>query len=51
MPRVKIKQPNELLQSAGTRANELGKHIDELYAEAIERYIETTKNASAGLAA
>jgi predicted DNA-binding protein len=48
VPRVSIKQPDELLQSAGTRANELGKHINELYAEAIDRYIEKTKNASAG---
>lgn len=48
VPRVRIRQPDELLQSAGTRANELGKHIDELYAEAIDRYIDETKNASAG---
>lgn len=48
VPRVKIKQPDELLQSAGRRANELGKRIDELYTEAIDRYIETTKRASAG---
>jgi predicted DNA-binding protein len=48
VPRIRIKQPDELLQSAGARANELGKHIDELYAEAIDRYIESTKNASAG---
>ena len=48
VPRVRIKQPDELLQSAGTRANELGKHIDELYAEAIDRYLEDTKNASPG---
>jgi hypothetical protein len=48
VPRIRIKQPDELLQSAGTRANELGKHIDELYAEAIDGYIETTKNASPG---
>ena len=48
VPRIKIKQPDGLLQSAGARAAELGKHIDELYAEAIDQYIEKTKNASAG---
>jgi len=48
VPRIRIKQPDELLQSAGKRANELGKHIDELYAEAIDRYVEETKNASVG---
>jgi len=48
VPRIRIKQPDELLQSAGTRANALGKHINELYAEAIDRYIEKTKNASPG---
>lgn len=47
VPRVRIKQPDELLQSAGTRANTLGMHVNELYAEAIERYIEQTENASA----
>jgi hypothetical protein len=32
-----------------TRAgDELGKHIDELYAKAIDRYIEVNKDASAG---
>jgi len=48
VPRIRVKQPDELLQSAGTRANELGKHINEVYAEAIDRYIEETKHASAG---
>ena len=48
VPRIKIKQPEVLLQSAGARASELGKHIDELYAEAIDRYIESTKNATPG---
>ena len=48
MPRVRVKIPDELLQRAATRAQELGKHIDELYAEAIDRYVEVNQNASAG---
>jgi fructose-1,6-bisphosphatase len=46
--RVEIKQPEELLELAAGRAEELGKQIDDLYVEAIERYIEVTKHASAG---
>jgi 3-deoxy-D-arabino-heptulosonate 7-phosphate (DAHP) synthase len=45
---VEIKQPAELLELAATTAEELGKPIDVLYAEAIERYIEVTKHATAG---
>jgi predicted DNA-binding protein len=45
---VEIKQPAELLALAATTAEELGKPIDLLYAEAIERYIEVTKHATAG---
>ena len=48
MPRVRVNLPDELLQRAATRAHELGKRIDELYAEAIERYVEVNKDASAG---
>lgn len=48
MPRVRVKLPDELLQRAATRAQELGKPIDELYAEAIDRYVEVNKDASAG---
>ncbi|MGH2941376.1 MAG: hypothetical protein ACRDLN_01180 [Solirubrobacteraceae bacterium] len=48
MPRVRVKLPDELLQRAATRAQELGKHIDELYAEAIDHYVEANKGASAG---
>ena len=48
MPRVRVKIPDELLQVAATRAQELGTHIDELYAEAIDRYVEVNKSASAG---
>jgi predicted DNA-binding protein len=46
--RVEVKQPPELVQLAATTAEQLGKPIDVLYAEAIERYIEVTKHASAG---
>jgi len=48
VPRVRVNLPDELLQRAATRAQELGKHIDELYAEAIDRYVEVNKAASAG---
>ncbi len=48
MPRVRVKLPDELLQQAATRAQQLGKHIDELCAEAIDRYVEVNKAASAG---
>ena len=46
--RVEVKQPEALLQLAATQAEQLGKPIDVLYAEAIERYIEVTKHATAG---
>lgn len=45
---VKLKQPEELLQLAATAAEQVDKPIDVLYAEAIERYIEVTKHATAG---
>jgi hypothetical protein len=45
---VKLKQPEELLQLAATTAEQVDKPIDVLYAEAIERYIEVTKHATAG---
>jgi metal-responsive CopG/Arc/MetJ family transcriptional regulator len=48
MPRIRISVPEQLLNVATTRAEELGKSVDELYAEAIERYIDATKNSSAG---
>ena len=48
MRRVDLKQPEEILQLAATTAERLGKPIDALYAEAIERYIEVTKHATAG---
>lgn len=48
MPRVRVNLPDELLQRAATRAQQLGKHIDELYAESIDRYVEVNKDASPG---
>ncbi len=48
MPRIRVTLPDELLQRAATRAQELDKKIDDLYAEAIDRYIEVNKSASAG---
>ena len=48
MPRIKVTVPDELLKAATARAEELGKNIDELYAEAIERYVDATKSSSAG---
>jgi len=45
---VRLKQPEELLQLAAATAEQLGKPIDVLYAEAIERYIDVTKHATAG---
>lgn len=40
--------PDELLKVAGERAEELGKGLDELCVEAIERYVVATKNSSPG---
>ncbi len=48
MPRIRVNLPDELLQRAATTAQQLGKQIDELYAEAIDRYVEVNKDASAG---
>ncbi|MDX6680857.1 MAG: hypothetical protein QOG94_896 [Solirubrobacteraceae bacterium] len=48
MPRIRVTAPDQLLSLAAARAEHLGKNLDELYAEAIERYIDATKNASAG---
>jgi predicted transcriptional regulator len=46
--RVEVKQPEDLLQLAAATAEQLGKPVDLLYEEAIERYIEVTKHATAG---
>ncbi|HEX4363752.1 MAG TPA: hypothetical protein VHZ75_04320 [Solirubrobacteraceae bacterium] len=48
MPRVRVRLPDELLQQAATTAQGLGKNIDQLYAEAIDRYVELNKGVSAG---
>jgi predicted DNA-binding protein len=48
VPTVTVQLTEQLLELATARAEQLGKSIDELYAEAIERYIEVTKYASAG---
>lgn len=50
MPPVKVRQPEELVRLAGAAAEELGKSLDAFYAEAIDRYIEVTKHATAGAA-
>ena len=48
MPRIRVTAPDQLLQVAAERAEQLDKSIHELWAEAIERYIDATKDASAG---
>lgn len=48
MPRIRVRVPAELLKVATAQADELGKDLDELYAEAIERYVDVTEDASAG---
>lgn len=48
MPTVTVQLTEQLLELATARAEQLGKSIDELYAEAIDRYIDVTKHASAG---
>jgi hypothetical protein len=45
---VTVQLTEQLLDLATARAEQLGKSVDELYAEAIDRYIEVTKFASAG---
>ncbi len=48
MPRVRISVSDALLQVAAAEAEERGKPLDELFEEAIERYVKTTAGASAG---
>jgi hypothetical protein len=50
VPPVKVRQPEELVRLAGAAAEQLGKSLDAFYAEAIDRYIEVTKHATAGAA-
>ncbi len=45
---MRVRQPEELLELAVATAEQVGKSLDVLYAEAIERYIEVTKHATAG---
>ncbi len=48
MPRVRIKIPDSHLQAVATAAQEQGRSVDELYADAIARYVETNQKASPG---
>ena len=48
MPRVRVRIPDELLQRAATRAEQLGVRIDDLYAQAVERYLEVNAKAAPG---
>jgi len=48
VPTVTVQLTEELLELATAQAEELGKSIDELYAAAIDRYIEVTKHARPG---
>ena len=48
MPRVRVSIPDALLQRAATAAQAEGRKIDDLYEEAISRYVESTKDASPG---
>ena len=48
MPRLRILVPEKLLQATTTHAEQIGKDISALYAEAIEGYIKVTAKASPG---
>ena len=48
MPRVRITLRDELLQLAATMAEDEGKQLDEMFVEAIERYVKTFQNATPG---
>jgi len=48
MPSVTVQLTEQLLELAGARAEQLGKSLDDLFAEAIDRYIEVTKYARPG---
>jgi metal-responsive CopG/Arc/MetJ family transcriptional regulator len=48
MPKVKVRATDQLLTAVDTRAQERGQTLSEFYADAIESYLEVTKNASAG---
>ena len=48
MLRVRITLRDELLQLAATMAEDEGKQLDEMFVEAIERYVKTFQNATPG---
>jgi predicted transcriptional regulator len=48
MPRIRVSLPEQLLEVATAKGEQLGKSVDELYVEAIERYLKATKDSSAG---
>lgn len=48
MPRVKVKLPDGLMQKAATRAHDEGRHIQELWSEAIDSYVERNREMTAG---
>lgn len=48
MPRVRFSVSDALLQVAATAAQERGKPVDELFAEAIARYVASTAGSSPG---
>lgn len=48
MPRIRVSVPEELLRRATARGEQQGKDVGELYGEAIGRYVEVNKNATAG---
>jgi metal-responsive CopG/Arc/MetJ family transcriptional regulator len=49
MPRVRVSLPDELLERAKERGRELGKRVDELYAEALARYLGVNRAGRPGL--
>lgn len=48
MPRVRVSVSEALLQVAATAAQERGKPVDELFADAIARYVASTAGSSPG---
>ena len=48
MPRIRIKIPDAQLQAVASAAQAQGRSVDELYADAITRYVETNQKASPG---
>ena len=48
MPRVRVTVPDALLEAVATAAEERGTSVDELYAEALARYVSSTAGSSPG---